>query len=346
MAMPLGKEGMRSRDRLRRTRGALALVAIAGAVVLVPPSASASVTALQAAITPSAFAAELAAINATTAVAQAQGWRTDAVVVDGTRTSTESVRYDPIARMSLELHRPIASFTTVMTRTGVGFWINAVDGYDVPPAVVALLGRRPDVLVASPDSSADAAQRTERNSPANLFSFASGSGMTVQTVTRQDEPTGARAYHVVQKQVSPDLVLTVDLFVDAAGRLSAMNDAFETYTQRIAISYGRQGLSVPQGKQLVTPLELETAKEALALPMTVKSAAQGIAIRAKKAAQTARRAPTVADVRRAIRRPVGVRIRVSVVSIRGSVRVTAKNPYTGKVSVATVTVVKRRVVIR
>ncbi len=108
---------------------------------------------------------------------------------------------------------------------------------------------------------------------------------------------------------------------------------------------GAQHLAVPRANQVVTWDELDTAREALAIPAVVAAVARGIATKASKAAAKARRSPSVADVRRAVGPSVGKYVKVVVRPVRNGVRVSAVNPYTKIVSRVSVTVEKRRTMV-
>ena len=81
------------------------------------------------------------------------------------------------------------------------------------------------------------------------------------------------------------------------------------------------------------------------MPATVRAAARGIAARAAATARRAKRSPTLADIRREARLPVGVPVRVTVSAVRNGVRVRAINPFTGAKSTVDVTLVKKRIVL-
>lgn len=324
--------------------GAVLLLAPSG----LGPSARPASGAARAVVTLDAdsFAAEYAAVLAATRAAEPSGWR---------RASRSSVHgylvvwtamYDPGPQLSLETARSSGLPPTVVTKTGVGHWAVAVDGRTVTAAMVALLGRRPGSFIATLDPSADAALAVDTERPSTV-TFSVASDGSFERATRQDDPDGSRTYDLYETSPYAGVPYRYTIRVDPAGRLGHVlaDNHFDDQFWSESISYGPQHLGVPRADQLVTRAELARAREALALPATVRAAARGIAARAAATARRAKRSPTLADIRREARLPVGVPVRVTVSAVRNGVRVRAINPFTGAKSTVDVTLVKKRIVL-
>ncbi|MFN8079310.1 MAG: hypothetical protein U0Q19_07080 [Kineosporiaceae bacterium] len=292
------------------------------------------------------FDAEYAAVLAATRAAEPRGWsRVSRRSVNGL-LEVWTAMYDPGPQLSLKAAQSPGLVPPVVTKTGVGYWAGAVDGRTVTAAMLALLGRQPSSFIATPDPSADAALAVDTERPSTVTLSVASGGSFVRA-TRQDELDGSRTYDLYETSPNAALPYRYAIRVDPAGRLEHVlaDNAFDDQFWSESISYGPQHLVVPRADQLVTRAELARAREALALPTTVRAAARSIAAHAAAAARRAKRSPTVVDIRREARLPVGIPVRVTVLTVRNGVRVRATNPFTTTVSRVNVILVNQRIVL-
>jgi hypothetical protein len=313
----------------------LSTVSLAAGLFAVPGAAYAVDTTIS--LTQEQMAAELKKIADTSTAAAKNGWKATVSTV-GDLDSFTSYVVDPTHGRALEQSRYANDLVdTRIAVAGKGVYSSIIDPDS--RAAVKMMGR-PTVRYVF----------TARPS-LNLTTYLEDTPTPAAMLT-EDIPAGTKTSH---DNGSTDYTFSnggerLTVQVADTGTLSQVQISLKDFTVKVNYAYAPQQVSLPALAITMDSVTFDRGRAYLDMPRSVAAVANDGAAAARQAAKG--RTVTVSSVRKHVRREAaafnaGTRVKmVKVAEMRGGVRVSATNPWTGKTVDYTVKASGRKVTVR